>query len=100
MLPINIFNMKKPEFNDLPWRVQELLWRDVDDLDYDSYDSSREECIANIRNGDISYWNKQKIENLYDQKSVEQISNYCANVRNAVIRELHEMDNVILSFYI
>jgi hypothetical protein len=65
--------MNKPAFNDLPWSVQERLWRDLDDLDYDSYDSSREQCIADIRNGDISYYNQEGIKNLYARTELSDV---------------------------
>jgi hypothetical protein len=65
--------MNKPAFNDLPWSVQEYYWHEIDELDYDSYDSSREQLIADIRNGNINFWNKQVMERYYANRSVEDI---------------------------
>ena len=87
--------MNKPAFNDLPWSVQERLWRDMDDLDYDSYDSSREECLADIRNGYANSRNEEMMKRYYKNKSADDILVYCSNRRLDIIIELRELNKLM-----
>ena len=59
--------MKKPKtWNQLPTRLlEEILW-DIEDLDYEPYESNKAECIHNILNEGITDTNK-KIVNAYWQ---------------------------------
>jgi hypothetical protein len=54
----------KPDFNDLPWSIQErLLWEM--ELDYNNYESSKAETIHEISNGYVYSPNDLIIKNYY-----------------------------------
>jgi hypothetical protein len=56
--------IKPAKFSDLPYRLQEELLWDME-LDYDSYESSKESAIHEWSNGQVSANNKYIIENSY-----------------------------------
>lgn len=65
----------KPKWNDLPWCLQERLLYEMD-LDYDGYETSREDVIHSVSNGDISDRNKYCIESFYKTFPLETLELY------------------------
>ena len=64
--------MNKPEnWEFLPGRLLDTLLWDIDSLDYDSYDSSKSECIDNISNGIISDTNRKIIDAYWKALSLQ-----------------------------
>lgn len=58
----------KPDFNDLPWCVQERLLHEME-LHYDSYESSKAQTIEQIEHGHIDSYNEFVIKNYYNAVS-------------------------------
>ena len=70
-------------FDTLPEQTQEILLWDMN-LDYDSYESSREQTIHNILCGQVSNYNKQIIEAYYDNLKPDHLSSiFDRQVENA-----------------
>ncbi len=77
--------MKKPaSYKDLPNIILEHICHSVYELDYDSYESSTEECIAQILNGNISGRNHEILENFYDNLSADDLMLYIDNNLNSI----------------
>ena len=85
--------MKPTSFFDLPWALQEILLWEMDNLDYDSYESSRAQCIHDIGNGDIT--NKYIIENFYKNVSVEHLQLRAKQCKESLQRSIDELDKII-----
>jgi ribosomal silencing factor RsfS len=87
--------MKPASFNDLPGSLQESFLWDME-LDYDSYESSKAECIHMINVGaDISSTNKMIIANYFKALSVETISARAVNIFKDIQRQELEMHNFL-----
>ena len=87
--------MKPTSFFDLPWVLQEILLWEINNLDYDSYESSRAECIHDIRNGDESSNNKYIIDNFYKNVSVEYLQLRAKQSKESLQRSIDELDKII-----
>ena len=64
--------MKKPKsWNQLPHRLlEEILW-DIEDLDYEPYESNKAECIHGILNENVSDTNRRVINAYWQALSDE-----------------------------
>jgi hypothetical protein len=87
--------MKPTSFFDLPWVLQEILLWEIDNLDYDSYESSRAQCIHDISNGAVSSFNKYRIENFYKNVSVEYLQLRAKQCKESLQRTIDELDKII-----
>jgi hypothetical protein len=87
--------MKPTSFFDLPWVLQEILLSEMDNLDYDSYESSRAECVKNIINEDISSNNLYLIENFYKNVSVEHLQLRATQAKESHLRSIEELNKII-----
>jgi hypothetical protein len=87
--------MKPTSFFDLPWVLQEILLWEMDNLDYDSYESSRPECINYISGGDVSSNNKYIIDNFYKNVSVEYLQLRAKQCKESLQRSIDELDKII-----
>jgi hypothetical protein len=87
--------MKPTSFFDLPWVLQEILLWEMDNLDYDSYESSRAECINYISGGDVSSNNKYIIDNFYKNVSVDKLQHISASSKESLQRSIYELDKII-----
>ena len=87
--------MKPTSFFDLPWALQEdLLW-EMNNLDYDSYESSRAECIHDIRNGNVGSANEEKINNFYKNVSVEKLQLMAKQSKESHLLAISALDKII-----
>ena len=87
--------MKPTSFFDLPWTLQEeLLWR-MDTLDYDSYESSKAECINEISNGLVSNFNECSINNFYKNVSVETLQRMAKQAKENCLLQISALDKII-----
>jgi hypothetical protein len=87
--------MKPTSFFDLPWVLQEILLWEIDNLDYDSYESSRAECIHDISNGAVSSNNKYIIDNFYKNVSVDKLQHISASSKESLQRSIDELNKII-----
>lgn len=87
--------MKPTSFFDLPWVLQEILLWEINNLDYDGYESSRAECIHDIMNGNINYRNKDLINNFYQNVSVEYLQLRAAQVKESHLLAIEELNKII-----
>jgi hypothetical protein len=87
--------MKPTSFFDLPWVLQEILLWEIDNLDYDSYESSRAECINCISGGDVSSNNKYIIENFYKNVSVEHLQLRAKQCKESHLLAISALDKII-----
>ena len=87
--------MKPTSFFDLPWALQEILLWEMDTLDYDSYESSRAECIHEISYGSISSSNIYLIENFYKKVSVYKLQRIAKSSKESHLRSIEELNKII-----
>jgi hypothetical protein len=87
--------MKPTSFFDLPGVLQEILLWEIDNLDYDSYESSRAECIRDIMNGNVNSTNKEYIKNFYQNVSVEYLQLRAKQEKESLQRSIDALDKII-----
>jgi hypothetical protein len=87
--------MKPTSFFDLPWVLQEILLWEIDNLDYDSYESSRAQCIHEISAGFVSSNNKYIIDNFYKNVSVDKLQHISASSKESLQRSIDELNKII-----
>ena len=88
-------NTKPTSFFDLPWALQEILLWEMDTLDYDSYESSRAECIHVISAGAVSSNNLHLIENFYKKVSVDKLQRIAKSSKESHLRSIEELNKII-----
>lgn len=89
--------MNKPAFNDLPWKVREYLWGRVEGLYYE--EDSWSEFMSEVQGGYVNENNKNAMNRYYEEMDVNTLLQICADIRNEIIRESSEMNDLIKSFY-
>ena len=87
--------MKPTSFFDLPWALQEILLWEMNNLDYDSYESRRAECIHEISCGNISSNNIYLIENFYKNVSVYKLQSIAKSSKESHLRSIEELNKII-----
>lgn len=87
--------MKPTSFFDLPWALQEILLSDMDTLDYDSYESSRAECIHDISCGNVSTTNKGYINNFYQNVGLDHLQLRATQAKESHLRSIEELNKII-----
>jgi hypothetical protein len=87
--------MKPTSFFDLPWVLQEILLWEIDNLDYNSYESSRAQCIHEISAGFVSSNNKYRIENFYQNVSVEHLQLRAKQCKESHLLAISALDKII-----
>lgn len=87
--------MKPKSFFDLPYRLRKSLLHDME-FDYDPYDSSREETIADILNGYGSN-HKDTIENAFKSMTEDFLKDRAQDILEAIEREKKSLVEFISS---
>lgn len=90
-------NPTKPDFSELPAKVQEdLLW-DME-LDYDGYDGSKANCIHDILNGNITSTHQLIIANYYRSLRPRSVAHTLASFRDHARDEASRAQELINRF--
>ena len=88
--------MKPNSFFDLPYRLRESLLHDMD-LKYDSYESSREETIAGILNGNCCSDNKYAIENAFESMTEDFLKERAQDILEGIEHEKRSLIEFVSS---
>ncbi len=86
--------MKPASFFDLPAKLQESFLWDMD-LDYNSYESSKVECIHGIMCGNVWSRNPEIINDYYERLSEKEIHERAKSVRENLLGNLISLENFI-----